>query len=141
MEEQFKPYPLAPRVMVGNMGTIIRPDGTPTKGTDHNLGYKQIGIMIDGKCKLMKVHRVIAITWLDNPNNLPEVHHIDNNRSNNELSNLRWVTKSENHIEAYKLGKKPSVGMLGRKQTDSAKQKMREAKLGRKREGYRGKWI
>lgn len=42
------------------------------------------------------VHRIIAETFIPNPSNLPEVDHIDNNKLNNDVSNLRWVTGFEN---------------------------------------------
>lgn len=42
------------------------------------------------------VHRIIAETFIPNPNNLPEVDHIDNNKENNDVSNLRWITSFEN---------------------------------------------
>ena len=41
-------------------------------------------------------HRLLAQQFIDNPDNLPEVDHIDRNRNNNSLSNLRWVSRSEN---------------------------------------------
>ena len=46
----------------------------------------------DGRHK-GRIHRLLAIQYLENPNNLPEVDHIDRQRQNNELSNLRWVDK------------------------------------------------
>lgn len=59
-------------------------------------GYKQVIMKRDGKSVSRFVHRLVALTFLPNPDNLPQVHHIDNNPSNNHLSNLRWVTGSEN---------------------------------------------
>ena len=42
-------------------------------------------------------HRLIAIQWIPNPDNLPEVDHINHIRSDNHIENLRWVTRSENN--------------------------------------------
>lgn len=43
----------------------------------------------------------MAETYLPNPNNLPEVHHIDSNRTNNHVSNLQWVSSEDNLIDMY----------------------------------------
>jgi hypothetical protein len=39
------------------------------------------------------IHRMIALQWIPNPNNLPEVDHIDRNKQNNNINNLRWVDR------------------------------------------------
>ena len=60
-------------------------------------GYMQVNLQCgDGRRKKEYLHRLVAITYLDNPDHLPEVDHIDGDRSNNNVSNLRWVTRSEN---------------------------------------------
>lgn len=53
------------------------------------------------------VHRLVAEAFTPNPDNKPQVHHADHNKQNNNISNLSWVTASENIIEAVKAGKFP----------------------------------
>ena len=62
-------------------------------------GYPIISTKIggrNGKAYCLKVHRLMALTFLTNPNNLPEVNHIDGNKLNNNLPNLEWISKSNN---------------------------------------------
>ena len=49
-----------------------------------------------GRGNRVKIHRLLAIHFIENPDNKPFVDHIDQNKTNNKLNNLRWVTKSEN---------------------------------------------
>ncbi len=55
-------------------------------------------------CKSYLVHRLVAQTFIPNPMNYPEVDHIDGNKSNNHVSNLRWVDRSTNMKNAYTNG-------------------------------------
>lgn len=50
----------------------------------------------DGKRNRRYIHRLVAEVFIDNPDELPQVDHIDYNRQNNDVANLRWVTVSEN---------------------------------------------
>lgn len=56
------------------------------------------------KAKTLKVHRLVAETYIPNPNNLPFINHIDGNKLNNDVSNLEWVTHKENVEHALSLG-------------------------------------
>ena len=64
-------------------------------------GYKRVTLILNGKSKHYSVHRLVATTYLINEGNKPEVNHIDGNKLNNDLSNLEWVTRSENTKKAY----------------------------------------
>ncbi len=59
-------------------------------------GYKFISLCNQGKVKNMSIHRLVALHYIDNPHNHPEVDHIDRDKSNNDISNLRWVDGSVN---------------------------------------------
>lgn len=59
-------------------------------------GYVYVGLYVNGKNKNVEIHRLLALTFIPNPNNLPQVDHIDRNKQNNDLSNLRWVSKQDN---------------------------------------------
>lgn len=56
------------------------------------------------KDKVVKVHRLVAGAFLDNPENKPIVHHIDGVRHNNKLSNLQWATHKENTQACIEAG-------------------------------------
>lgn len=64
-------------------------------------GYLQVSLFKNGKAKTYLVHRLMAQTYLSNPNNLPEVHHIDGNSTNNNIKNLQWISKEDNLIDMY----------------------------------------
>ena len=65
-----------------------------------NIGYYRVGLCKDGKCKLKLVHVLIAQAFITNPLNKPTVDHIDQIKTNNNLNNLRWVTRSENGMNS-----------------------------------------
>lgn len=58
----------------------------------------------ENKRKAFKGHRLVGLTFIDNPNNLPIVNHIDGNKRNNHLSNLEWCTNEYNVQHAVKTG-------------------------------------
>lgn len=63
-----------------------------------------MSVYVDGKQKQFYVHRLIAEAFLPNPDNLPEVNHIDGNPANNRVENLRWCTRAENAQHAFRTG-------------------------------------
>ena len=70
------------------------------KGSVDRCGY--IKIIIHGKNVL--VHRIIASVFILNPNNLEQVNHKNGIKTDNNVDNLEWCTRSENLIHAYKIG-------------------------------------
>ena len=69
-----------------------------------NYGYMYVALQIDGKAHQRRVHRLVALAFIPNPDNKSEVNHIDGNKANNHISNLEWCTPSENLKHAYKTG-------------------------------------
>ena len=67
----------------------------------HRQGYFMVGLYKDGQEKKWLVHRLVALTFIDNINGYKYVNHKDGNKKNNHISNLEWVTSSENQKHAY----------------------------------------
>lgn len=61
-------------------------------------GYKGIVLCIKQERKTYRLHRIVAIAFIPNPNNLPEIDHIDGDKTNNKIDNLRWVTRKGNSL-------------------------------------------
>lgn len=66
---------------------------TPSKS---NNGYLQVHLTKDGKMKSFKIHRLVAMAFIPNPYNLPQVNHKDEDKYNNHVYNLEWCTQSYN---------------------------------------------
>ena len=67
-------------------------------------GYLLCGITHAGKRKLHKIHRLVALTFIPNPENKPQVNHIDGNKANNHIDNLEWASAKENINHAWASG-------------------------------------
>lgn len=92
---------------VSNMGRLLT---TSHHGGHHTAvmkpaldGSGYYRTVMDGKT--VKVHRVAAQTWLQNPLNKPQVNHINNIRTDNRIENLEWVTKAENLAHMIRQGR------------------------------------
>lgn len=69
-----------------------------------NSGYHALKLIKNGIRKSVLIHRLVAECFIPNPENKPEVNHIDGDKGNNRIDNLEWVTSSENKSHAYKTG-------------------------------------
>lgn len=67
-------------------------------------GYKLVNLSRNKKIYTKKVHRLVAQTFIPNPNNYPEVNHKDGDKANNRVENLEWVTHQQNIVHSYKYG-------------------------------------
>ena len=84
-----------PKVHYAIDGRVFHYDGHIVPQYIHN-GYYQVTLKKDGHQHPYTVHRLVAKAFLLNPNGLPQVNHIDENRLNNNVNNLEWVTKRQN---------------------------------------------
>jgi hypothetical protein len=78
--------------------------GKKLKGGKCKKGYIRHTLYTSGNRVCVKEHRAIALKFVPNPFNKPQVNHIDGNKLNNHPSNLEWVNNSENQLHAYKMG-------------------------------------
>ena len=62
-----------------------------------NYGYERIGLAVHGKCRHFRVHQLVAKAFIPNPNNYPQINHIDEDKTNNCVDNLEWCTQSYNN--------------------------------------------
>lgn len=85
------------RYLVSNTGLIFSKISVkPLKPKIDRYGYKTVGLSRNGKVKQFTVHRLVAIAWIPNVDNLPTVNHKDENKLNNHVGNLEWATVKEN---------------------------------------------
>lgn len=77
--------------------------------------YKAVGLANNGKTKITLIHRLVAEAFIPNPDNKPQVNHIDGVQHNNVITNLEWVTAKENIEHAYKTGLMPKFRSTKRK--------------------------
>lgn len=84
--------------------------------TGDNKGYRKLVLSKNNNLKNYRVHRLIALTYIPNPENKPQVNHKNGIRHDNRPENLEWCTSSENEMHSYHvLHRKPSKGTRGRK--------------------------
>lgn len=91
-----------------NHGTICRRriKGRILKGTPDEDGYLGVDLYdgIDTRPKSCRINRIVAMTYVPNPDNLPQVDHINAVKTDNRPENLEWVTCKENINRAWELG-------------------------------------
>lgn len=114
-EEIWKTLPTNSNYEVSNTGLVRSIDrkvwngkgfanhkGRILKQSISKRGYKTI--TNHSGLPSQQVHRLVAMAFIDNPQNKPQVNHIDGNKTNNNVSNLEWCDNSENQLHAYRSG-------------------------------------
>jgi len=82
-----------------------RIDGKILRPSTNKFGYRGVNLYRDGKSKPIHIHRLVGLTFIPNPDNLPMVNHIDGVKSNNIVTNLEWTNDAGNKQHAIDIGR------------------------------------
>ena len=110
--EQWQPIPDYSNYEISDFGRVRKVLYHTNDGCEAVLlkptprhGYLRVWLWNDkGERKKIFVHRLVAMCFIDNPDNKPEVNHIDGDKQNNRVDNLEWCTTTENCQHAYDTG-------------------------------------
>ena len=103
MQEIWKRIDGFPNYSVSNLGKVMN-NNTGKLIKPYNMnGYVQVTLRHCGNSVKRTVHRLVALSFILNPENKPQVNHIDGNRSNNRVDNLEWCTAHENNLHGYRV--------------------------------------
>ena len=101
-----KPFPLCDKYLVYDDGRVYTLYWKRFMKQQLKNGYNSLGLRINGKRKTYLIHRIVAITYIPNPNNLPVVNHKNGDRLDNKVENLEWSTQKHNAQHAIRTGLK-----------------------------------
>lgn len=88
----------------GNVVSIKNSEPLLIKQQNHSSGYKQVKLCKPKAISIQKVHRLVAKAFIDNPENKPQVNHINGVKTDNRAENLEWNTALENTRHAFENG-------------------------------------
>lgn len=87
-----------------NIGFTSICKGQTLKPKTHANGYYEVSLCKNGKSKFKLIHRLVAQSFIENPENKPQVNHKNGNKKDNHINNLEWVTQKGNAEHAVKIG-------------------------------------
>lgn len=118
IDEIWKPIEENPVYLVSNYGRVrtidhpvwcrvnnsysIRKGRFCTPTNNNSKRYWRVGVQINNRQKHLAIHRLVAKAFIPNPDNLPQINHIDGDKNNNKVSNLEWCNNSYNQAHAWK---------------------------------------
>lgn len=102
--EEWKEVEYSPNYSVSSFGRVRNNKSGKILSDRISCGYKHVLLYKRGITKDFRVHRLVAKAFIPNPDELPEVNHIDGNKINNTVENLEWCTPSQNQLHAYRIG-------------------------------------
>ena len=110
--EKFKQIKNYENYSVSNYGKIRNDKtGRILKPQKNTCGYLFVVLYENGVCKTLKIHRLVALAFIDNPENKRTINHIDGVKINNFVDNLEWNTQSENMQHAVNTGLNDAKGI------------------------------
>ena len=118
IDEIWKPIEENPVYLVSNYGRVrtidhpvwcrvnnsysIRKGRFCTPTNNNSKRYWRVGVQLNNRQKHLAIHRLVAKAFIPNPDNLPQINHIDGDKNNNKVSNLEWCNNSYNQAHAWK---------------------------------------
>lgn len=135
--EEWKQHPNHSLYIISNQGRVKRKGYTTTHdrywkeriltNIEHDDGYLAVNILKDdGERQIVLVHRLVAETFIPNPNNLPEVNHKNGNKQYNLVNNLEWCTRNYNEQHSYDVIKTSHHSFQARKKLSKSNMKLNE---------------
>ena len=95
--EEWKQIPNFENYEVSNLGKVRNKKTKRILKPCNNGGYLYVGLRCNGSAKTFKIHQLVGLCFIENPNNRQQINHIDKDRTNNNISNLEWCTAAENN--------------------------------------------
>lgn len=105
-DERWETIEEFPNYMISTESRVMNKTTLKLISTHYNKRFKHRAIRLwnNGKTRILKLYRLKAIAFIPNPENKPQVNHIDGNRMNEDLSNMEWMSASENMKHSYDTG-------------------------------------